>query len=115
MRINSISKNYQTTNTYKQGLKYQTQMKQEPQPIATTVTFKALSAYEKEVQERTKEIIKEKKMGKFKQFFGGESEAREQAIKEIDKRNLDLQLDNARKDAIISEQRKFQAQRPFLF
>lgn len=105
MRINPINANYKIKALSKRPIQSNT-----TQPAITSVSFKAQSAYEKEVEERTKEIIKEKKMSGWKQFWGGEEEAREQAIKEIDQRNLNLKLDNARKEAIIGEQRKFQAQ-----
>ncbi|MDE6139108.1 MAG: hypothetical protein K2F57_06525, partial [Candidatus Gastranaerophilales bacterium] len=105
MRISPINVNYN-----KNTLSKRTFQAPVTQPAITSVSFKAQSAYDKEVEERTKEIIKEKNMSGWKQFWGGEAEAKEQAIKEIDQRNLNLKLDNVRKEAIISEQRKFQAQ-----
>ena len=105
MKISPINVNYNRSSV-------QRRVSQTPitQPTSATISFKAQSTYEKEVEERTKEIIKEKNMSSWEQFWGGEAEAREQAIKEIDQRNLNLKLDNVRKEAIIGEQRKFQEQ-----
>ncbi len=104
MKISPININYQRTAVHKQAPVTPLNT------IRTGVSFKARSTYEKEVEERKEEIMKEKKMSGWKKFWGGEYEAEQQAIKEIDQRNLNLKLDKARNEAIIAEQRKYQAQ-----
>lgn len=64
------------------------------------VNFKAQTRFEQEVEARAQEIIKEKKMGVLKQFFGGTEKARNQARREIDTKNQRNEIERVKAEAI---------------